>query len=486
MRFATVKDELIIKASLLPSFACLSFPETYKRKGKNSVDLFKSLIGHTIASVYQYENERSFRLDFEGQGLLFKMHGAHANLLRLENGKVVELFRNGLTADQDLVPSKLDRPFNWSYANFIANYSSIRNFFSPLGKPAWQFMDQQGFKDKTPEEQWTMISDLLDEFRSGKFYLVDNGGLPELLLFKSGKVISLYQEPVSALNDFFLTRVKAETLQMEKSRTLKVVREKIKGADASIRQAQRQLKHQESDQHYRVWADLLMAHLSDVPPGASAFSVPSFEDPTITVNIPVKAGGSPQKMAEVYYRKARNASIERSHLQQRVDQKEKEREQLLAMQQEIEITGELSIIRKLGHQVNGERQTKRAETVALPYREVEFEGFRIWIGKNASANDELTLKHAGKNDLWLHARDVPGSHVVIKHQSGKPFSKKLVEYAASLAAYYSRRRTETLAPVSVTEKKYVRKKKGSPPGAVVMDRETVWMVKPSAVAGPSE
>lgn len=485
MRFVTVKDEMIIKASLLPSFACLSFPDNYKRKGKNSVDLFKPLIGRAVASVYQYENERSFRLDFDGQALLFKMHGAHANLLRLENGNVVELFRNGITNDLDLIPSKLDRPFDWSFSNFVTHLASIRNYFSPLGKPAWQFLDEQGFKDQLPEAQWIMISNLLVEFRSGRFYLVDNEGLPSLLLFKAGQVISTYHDPVSALNDFFHNRLKAESLHHEKSRMLKLVREKLKGVNESIRQAQHQLKSQSTDQQYRVWADLLMAHLSDVPAGAVTFAAPAFDDPDVTVNIPVKAGSSPQKMAEVYYRKARNVSIERSHLQQRLDQKEKEREGLLTLQQEIEATDEVVAIRKLSDQLNGAGQTKRTEIVALPYREIEFEGFHIWIGKNATANDELTLKHAGKNDLWLHARDVPGSHVVIKHQSGKPFSKRLVEYAASLAAYYSRRRTETLVPVSVTEKKYVRKKKGSPPGAVVMDRETVWMVKPSAGIGPS-
>ncbi len=97
---------------------------------------------------------------------------------------------------------------------------------------------------------------------------------------------------------------------------------------------------------------------------------------------------------------------------------------------------------------------------------------------NAQRNDELTLKYAYKEDLWLHAKDVPGSHVIIKHQSGKNFPKDVIERAAQLAAYYSKRKTDTLCPVAVTPKKYVRKRKGDPAGMVVVEREEVVMVEP--------
>ena len=114
----------------------------------------------------------------------------------------------------------------------------------------------------------------------------------------------------------------------------------------------------------------------------------------------------------------------------------------------------------------------------MPYHEFEKSGFKIWVGKNAESNDTLTLKLSFKEDLWLHAKDVAGSHVLIKYQSGKKFPKDVIERAAQLAAYNSKRKTETLAPVVYTPKKYVRKRKGDPPGMVVVERETVIMVEP--------
>ena len=98
------------------------------------------------------------------------------------------------------------------------------------------------------------------------------------------------------------------------------------------------------------------------------------------------------------------------------------------------------------------------------------------MGKNAKSNDELTLKHSYKEDLWLHAKDVPGSHVLIKHQAGKTIPISVIERAAGFAAYYSKRKTDTLVPVIYTPAKHVRKKKGAAPGQVFVAQEKVMMI----------
>jgi predicted ribosome quality control (RQC) complex YloA/Tae2 family protein len=130
---------------------------------------------------------------------------------------------------------------------------------------------------------------------------------------------------------------------------------------------------------------------------------------------------------------------------------------------------------------SGLKQEASKKENPLPYHEVLFNGFKIWIGKNAQHNDTLTLKHSFKEDLWLHAKDVPGSHVVIKYQAGKKFPKDVVERAAQLAAFNSKRKTESLAPVAFTPKKFVRKRKGDPAGAVVVEREEVILVEPKGI-----
>jgi predicted ribosome quality control (RQC) complex YloA/Tae2 family protein len=117
-------------------------------------------------------------------------------------------------------------------------------------------------------------------------------------------------------------------------------------------------------------------------------------------------------------------------------------------------------------------------TVDQLFKEVNLDGFRILIGRNARNNDLLTQRFAYKEDLWLHARDVSGSHVLIKYRPGKSFPRNVIERAAELAAWYSRRRTDSLCPVTVTPRKFVRKPKGLAEGQVLIEKESVVMVVP--------
>jgi predicted ribosome quality control (RQC) complex YloA/Tae2 family protein len=103
-------------------------------------------------------------------------------------------------------------------------------------------------------------------------------------------------------------------------------------------------------------------------------------------------------------------------------------------------------------------------------------GFSIWIGKNARSNDKM-LSLAHKDDIWLHAKSVAGSHVIIRAQQKIP-DKAVIEIAASFAAHQSKAKGSEWVPVIYTPKKYVRKAKNSPPGAVIVQKEQVVMVQP--------
>jgi predicted ribosome quality control (RQC) complex YloA/Tae2 family protein len=122
--------------------------------------------------------------------------------------------------------------------------------------------------------------------------------------------------------------------------------------------------------------------------------------------------------------------------------------------------------------------TAQKTTTELPFRAFEDRGFAIWVGRSAANNDLLTQKYAHKDDLWLHAKDVSGSHVIIRHKSGQPVPEPVVEHAAQLAAWYSKRQHDSLCPVTVTPKKFVRKPKGALPGKVLVERERVVLVVP--------
>jgi predicted ribosome quality control (RQC) complex YloA/Tae2 family protein len=105
--------------------------------------------------------------------------------------------------------------------------------------------------------------------------------------------------------------------------------------------------------------------------------------------------------------------------------------------------------------------------------------YHVFVGKDSKSNDLLTLKFAKQNDLWFHARGLPGSHVVLRIENTKEaVPKNIIKSAASIAAFYSKAKTAGTVPVSYTFKKFVIKKKGMEPGKVLLLKESSILVKP--------
>ena len=129
-----------------------------------------------------------------------------------------------------------------------------------------------------------------------------------------------------------------------------------------------------------------------------------------------------------------------------------------------------------GKSVPSKRGRKKAP-VGQPRRFTAPGGFIVWVGRNALQNHRLTFGRAAPNDVWLHARGVPGAHVVIVAAPDDP-PPAVIEWAAGLAAYFSRARHEARVTVSYTRKKYVRPVKGAPPGIVSLRREETITVAP--------
>jgi predicted ribosome quality control (RQC) complex YloA/Tae2 family protein len=478
LRFETFNKPFYIKASLLPAFSCLSFPDNFQRARKNSVDLFKALIGQRIVSVRQFENERSFALQFtNNMALLFKMHGNRSNLILFENDIVIDLFKNSLEQDARLNIQTLDRSIDWSYENFQRNADKLQHSYFTFGKTAWLYLNEQGFSEKDDQHKWETILHLKQLLENPKYYVAQVNDDLALLLFPFGKTVKTFDDPILAVTDFYFKYTHTFAFEKEKANALSHLKNKWQASNSYIEKTKQKLKEILDDSHYKIWADLVMANLHAIKPGSEKISVENFYNENRPIEIKLKKDLSPQRNAEIFYRKSKNQQIEIDRLKQAISAKENEvdviNDQIAKINQATDLKSLRALVGSLGIQTEKVKQEE-----SLPYHIIEFKDYVIWVGKNAKANDVLTLKYAFKEDLWLHAKDVAGSHVVIKYKSGKNFPKDVIERAAQLAAYYSKRKTETLCPVAVTPKKFVRKRKGDPPGAVVVEREEVIMVEP--------
>jgi predicted ribosome quality control (RQC) complex YloA/Tae2 family protein len=122
------------------------------------------------------------------------------------------------------------------------------------------------------------------------------------------------------------------------------------------------------------------------------------------------------------------------------------------------------------------QQPRRPEG-GTPLRRESSDGMALLVGKNSRQNEEVTFHQASANDTWLHARGVPGAHVVVRN-GGRPISEATLREAAALAAYYSQSRLAGSVPVDYTEQRYVRHMKGGGPGMVTYERERTLHVAP--------
>jgi predicted ribosome quality control (RQC) complex YloA/Tae2 family protein len=129
----------------------------------------------------------------------------------------------------------------------------------------------------------------------------------------------------------------------------------------------------------------------------------------------------------------------------------------------------------------GPRGPSGASAPRLPYKSYRTSGgIDVLVGRGASANDELTYDIAKPDDVWLHARDVTGAHVVMRwSQEGPPPARDLHE-AAALAAWYSRARGSVVVPVDWTRRRHVRRARGGPPGRALVERARTLMARPTA------
>jgi len=484
LAFVLDEDEKYIRANLQPANTVLDFPENFARSRKNNVNLFGQLIGDKVDVIKVFDHERSFFIRFDsGKHLVFKMHGSRSNLLYYPAGETTpsQLFRNELKDDYLLDLHQLDRALDLSFEQFKALEGNAAQFLPTLGKTPREWLKSKGYIQAGLEERWKMMQELLDMLDSPVYSIIRDEKEFYLTLLPADESVFQTSSPIAASNAFFKHAIIYSSFEKEKSGLLKGIQEQMKKTEAYIQKTGDKLASLESDTSPHQLADIIMANLHQIDPQSEEVTLFDFyQDKDITVKI--KRGTSPQKHAENLYRKGKNRKIELEQLKKNLEQKEYLLLDLEIQHNEINDIEDFKTLRSYQKQNQLTTKTK-AQTEQVPFKRFEMDGFVILVGKSAKANDEMLRKYTFKEDLWLHAKDVSGSHVIIKAQANQKFPKTVLEKAAELAAYYSKYRTDTLAPIIYTPVKFVRKVKGSAPGAVMVDKESVIMVSPS---GPKE
>ena len=493
--FSQSKDELIletegaqgtrfIRAHLLPPQVYLSFPTQFHRAKRNTVSLFDSLIGEQILSCRAFTNERALKFEFSsGKVLVLKLHGNRSNcLLYLPNETEPALiFRNAISEDKNLDWRSLDRELILTLEQFIYLEGNVSQFLPTLGPVPRAWLKEKGYLEKTLSEKWVLMEELIDLLDSPLYALVEKEGELILTLLPEAQAKATYANPITASNELFYQALVLGSFEKEKNNLLKSYQEQLKRTQAYLKKSTEKLKELKDSPPPSQLADVIMANLHVFEDNLRPVELENFyTGEPVTVNL--KHNQKPQDLAASLYRKSKNRQLELDQLEKTLAAKN---EQAIALQTLLDRLSEASDFRGLKEFKKEHKEDLPAtkNEVGSPFKVFEVEGFTIWVGKSAKDNDEMLRNFVHKDDLWLHARQVPGSHVIIRKKGMPAVPQQVVERAASLAAFYSKLKTDSLSPVIVTEVKFVRKVKGSAPGSVVVDREKVILVAPK---GPDQ
>ena len=471
-------EEFYIKALLSSQFTALSFPTGFNRARQNSTNLFPGIIGKEILNIVQNENERSFYFELtNGLFLLFKLFGNRSNIILFRDNEPITLFQNKFLKDLDLRFSQMNRQMVLDKSIFVNSSLPLTKLIPTLGDVPLAYLNQRGYERADKETQWTLVEQLLEQlYNPVNYYIIRLDHRLRLSLLPIGDILFTFSSPLEALQEFVRLYLSEENFDKKYRQIQQQLKRKLEGRQTFLEQVEYKILELQYDESYAQTADLIMANLNNIPPHALEAEVYNFyTDKQATIKLSNKE--TPQKVAEKLYKKHKNRQIEIRYLSESASAKKEEIIKLQKLWERLEVISTNRDL-KLFLKQNEVLVNSSKEDEPSLFREFETAGFKILVGKSAGNNDLLTQKHTFKEDLWLHAKDVSGSHVVIKYQAGKTFPEEVIEKAAQLAAWYSKRKNDTLCPVLYTPKKYVRKPKGAAPGTVFVEREKVILVKP--------
>ncbi len=329
--------------------------------------------------------------------------------------------------------------------------------------------------------------------------LLRNEWQPGVAVGEGGQVLGVAAYPLTHLGEWEPMPTISEALssyygRLEGGAVYEAAREPIR---LQIQNAQKKLERklgslkkslvERADvEHLRMAGELLLAYQYNIQKGQTLFEA-EYEVDAPPLKIKLDPELSALDNAKAYFEKYEKAKRGRQQVPEYIAQVESELEFLDQLATDLDLAENWQDIGEVQETLmkKGYWQGKKVQHPkggqSGPLRYVTPDGFVIWIGRNARQNEDVTFKKGEDMDIWMHARGVPGSHVVIK-TNGRKVPPAIMEQAARFAAYYSKLRTEEKVDVITAERRHVRKLKGGHPGQVLVREELGNLrVKPMAV-----
>lgn len=487
--------------------------------------LRKQLMGGRVTDIRQIGGDRVVYFDFDTvnelgdhvlRRLILEIMGRHSNLMLLdENGRILEAARHvngemsrvrqilpGLTYEEPPAQDKLG-PADWTperLAERIARegdvpfHRALANSVCGLSNPAARELAFRVLRpgeerpDSLPETCARLADFLkrLPEMTSPVVTADENGNPEEVFAFPylSAELSRQRSYPTvsRALEAYFGSRDARDRLNQKSASMVRLLKGQVERCEKKLALQEEELAGAARMEEYRIMGEIINANLYRLKKGMTEVTLPNWYDPDgREMTIPMDIRLTPSQNAQRYFKKYQKA---RSARETAAEQKEKTLRELDYLEGMLLDVGkcvgesELEEIRqdliRAGYMKKiSNRRQQRALPPSKPYLYISEDGIEIAVGKNAVQNDRLT-QGARPGEIWLHAKDMPGSHVIIRSEGSVP--ETTLRRAAQLAAWYSKGQRSSSVPVDYTQKRYVKKPSGAAPGKVIYtNQKTVYM-----------
>ncbi|MBU1291098.1 NFACT family protein [bacterium] len=298
-----------------------------------------------------------------------------------------------------------------------------------------------------------------------------------------------FNEANSCLESFFTELEKEREILSMQNKLDQIIRKNMLKINNKISDCQKKLEEVKNCEKYKISGELIKANLSSIKRGDREITAINYYSPLLeNITIPLNEKLTPLENARLYFKKYRKTKDSFQIIFEQLKSHQLKLDQLTELQRlyEQQINSLPNLLKtynnltKLGWAKKTTaplKKPKKEKNRLVPTKYISKDGWEIYVGKNNLQNDFLTFKLASGNDTWLHAKNIQGSHIIIKNKGSKqslPLGTLI--QAANLAAYFSKAKKDNKVLVDYTLKKHVKKPKNAKPGMVIYSQEkSLWI-----------
>ena len=514
----------------------------YKKENPINAPMFcmlfrKYIQGGNIVNVSQVDFERIIKISVESfdelkekttKDIIIEIMGRHSNIIltHSSNNKIIDSakrippsvsrVRQILPGQTYVLPPKQDKlnPINEISLNtfvdtlssfdgpiFKAIYSKFLGISSVIAKEICfrANIDENLLVSEISSDD---ISKIYKEFHNLFKHIKDNIYNPCMVIDTSiDKVLdfscinlSLFSN-LSIINDdsiskilenYYATKDIKDRIHQRSSDLRKSISIKLDRLYNKLNKQEKELIESENADIYKIKGELITSYIYMIEKGMESVEVANFYDPEYkNIKISLNTNFTPSENAQKYFKKYNKLKTAKKEITSQMEITKEEidyLENIMLSIENCENLAELMDIReelgKVGYLRSKNNSKKETKLTTKPHEFVSSNGFKILVGKNNKQNDHLTLKVASNEDIWMHTKNIPGSHVIIKTE-GKEVPDETIFEGAMLAAFFSKSKMSSQVPVDYTKKKNVKKPNGAKPGMVIYDTNNTVYVTPT-------